>query len=124
MLLLFDTVVKAKAEKKAIQPMEILSMLADAVTLIGHASYLASLKRREFLKPDISSAYQSVCSKSNPVTTFLFGDELPIHIKDIRKVNKISKKTLVGLVQLGVMYLNIRAITTSSLDNVEGEVLF
>ena len=91
-LLLFDTVVKAKAEKKAIQPMEILPMLADAVTLIGHASYLASLKRREFLKPDISSAYQSVCSKSNPVTTFLFGDELPKHIKDI--VNKISRKTL------------------------------
>ena len=84
MLLLFDTVVKAKAEK----------MLADAVTLIGHASYLASLKRREFLKPDISSAYQSVCSKSNPVTTFLFGDELPKHIKDIGEVNKISRKTL------------------------------
>ena len=35
MLLLFDTVVKAKAEKKAIQPIEILPMLADAVTLIG-----------------------------------------------------------------------------------------
>ena len=52
-------------------------MLADVVTLIGHASYLAPLKRREFLKPDISSAYQSVCSKSNPVTAFLLGDELP-----------------------------------------------
>ena len=60
MLLLFDTVIKAKAEKKTIQPIEISPMLADAVTLIGHASYLASLKRREFLKPDISSAYQSV----------------------------------------------------------------
>ena len=65
MLLLFDTVVKAKAEKKAIQPIEISPTLADTVTLIGHASYLASLKRREFLKPDISSAYQSVCSKSS-----------------------------------------------------------
>ena len=94
MLLLFDTVLKAKEEKKAIQPMEILPMFADAVTLIGHASYLASLKRREFLKPDISAAYQSVCSKSNPVTTFLFGDELPKHIKEIGEVNKISRKTL------------------------------
>ena len=94
MLLLFDTIVKAKAEKKAIQPIEISPMLADAVTLIGHASYLASVKRRKFLKPDISSAYQSVCSKSNPVTTFLFGDELPKQIKDIGEVNKISRKTL------------------------------
>ena len=95
MLLLFDTVVKAKAGKKAIKPTEILPMLVDAVTLIGNASYLASLKRREFLKPDISSAYQSVCSKSNPVTTFLFAYELPKHIKDIAEVNKIStRKTL------------------------------
>lgn len=47
-------------------------MIADAVTIIKHASYLASLKKREFLKPDIASAYQS-----NPVTTFLLGDELP-----------------------------------------------
>ena len=69
-------------------------MLADAVTLIGHASYLASLQRREFLKPGISSAYQSVCSKSNPVTAFLFDDELPKHIKDIGEVNNISRKTL------------------------------
>ena len=69
-------------------------MLADAVTLIGHASYLASLKGREFLKPDIFSAYQSGCSKSNPVTTFLFGDELPKHIKEIGEVNAISRKTL------------------------------
>ena len=62
-------------------------MLADAVTLIGHASYLASLQ-------SISSAYHSVCSKSNAVTAFLFGDELPKHIKDIGEVNKISRKTL------------------------------
>ena len=46
------------------------------------------------LKPDISSTYQSVCSKSNPVTTFLFGDKLPKHIKNIGEVNKISRKTL------------------------------
>ena len=85
MLLLFDTVVKAMVDKKAIQPMEILPMLADAVTLIGHASYLASQKRREFLKPDISV---------NPVTTFLFSDELLKHIKDIGEVNNISRKTL------------------------------
>ena len=93
MLLLFNTVIRAKTEKKAIQPMEILPMVTDAVTLIGHASYVPSLKRRQFLKPDISSAYQSACSKSNPVvTTFLFGDELPKHIKDIGKVNKISRR--------------------------------
>jgi hypothetical protein len=67
--------------------------VADAITLLGHASYLTSLKRREFLRPDIAPAYQSVCSKSNPVTTNLFGDELPKHIKEIGEVNKIARKT-------------------------------
>ena len=100
-------------------------MLADAVTIIEHASYLASLKRREFLKPDISSAYQSVCSKCNPVTTFLFGDELPKHMKDIGEVNKISRKTLarVGTTRRYISEYKSN-ITTSSLDGVEGEVLF
>ena len=52
------------------------------------------LSRLEFFKPDIASAYQSVCSKSNPVTTFLFGNELPKHIKDIGELNTISRMTL------------------------------
>ena len=47
------------------------------------------------MKPDIAVAYQFVCSKSNLVTTVLFGDELPKHIKDIGEVNKIAKKTVV-----------------------------
>ena len=70
-------------ENKMLQPSDILSVIGDAITFVGHASSTASLTRREFLKPDIATAYQSVCSKSNPVTTYLFGDELPKNIKDI-----------------------------------------
>ena len=39
--------------------------------------------------------YQNVCSKSNAITTFLFEDELPKHIKDIGEEDKIAKKTVV-----------------------------
>ena len=73
-------------------PNVLLSLLADAVTSPGHALFLTSLKRREFLKPDIARPYQSVCNKSNAITTCLFGDELPKHIKEIGEVNKISRK--------------------------------
>ena len=69
-----------------------LPLLADAVTFLGRASYLTSLKRREFLKPDNANPYKSVCNKSNAITTCLFGDELPKHIKEIGEVNKISRK--------------------------------
>ena len=47
------------------------------------------------MEPDIAVAHQFVCSKSNPITTFLFGDELPKHIKDIGEVNEIAKMALV-----------------------------
>ena len=35
------------------------------------------------LKPDIAKPYQAVCSKSQAITSYLFGDELPKHIKEI-----------------------------------------
>ena len=85
----------AQNERKMVQPSETLPVIGDAITFLGHASFLASLKRREFFKPDIGVAYQSVCSKSNPVTTFLFRDELPKHIKYIGEVNKTAKTTVV-----------------------------
>ena len=89
---LFDIALKARKDKSMIDSNSLLPMLADAVTFLGHASFLTSLKRREFLKPEIAKPYQSVCNKSNVITTFLFGDELPKHIKEIGEVNKISKR--------------------------------
>ena len=89
---LFDMALKARKDKSTMDSGALLPILADAVTFIGHASFLTSLKRRDLLRPDIAKPYQSVCSKSNPITTCLFGDELPKHIKDIGEVNKISKR--------------------------------
>ena len=89
---LFDSALKANKDKSSMDPHVSLPLLADAVTFLGHALFLTSLKRREFLKPDIAKPYQSVCNKSNAITTCLFGDELPKHIKEIGEVNKISRK--------------------------------
>ena len=89
---LCDSALKARKDKSSMDPNVLLSPLADTVTFLGHASFLTSLKRREFLKPDIARPYQSVCNKSNAITTCLFADELPKHIKEIREVNKISRK--------------------------------
>lgn len=52
----------SQKEKKSIEASSILPLIADAVTFLGHTPYLTSLKRREFLTPDIAQAYQSVCS--------------------------------------------------------------
>ena len=47
-------------ENNMLQPSNILPVIGDAVTLVGHASFLAFLKREEFLMPDIAIDYQSV----------------------------------------------------------------
>ena len=90
---LFDSAISARKDKSSMDPNVLLPLLADAVTFLGHASFLTSLKRREFLKPDMAEPYyQSVCNRSNAITTCLFGDELPKHVKEISEVNKISRK--------------------------------
>ena len=90
---LSDSALKARKDKSSMDPNDLLSLLADAVTFLGHASFLTSLKRREFLKPDIARPYQPVCNKSNAITTCLFGDELPRERDELTgEVNKISRK--------------------------------
>ena len=89
---LFDSALKARKVKSSMDPNALLPLLAEAVTFLGHASFLTSVKRREFLKPHIAKPFQSVSNKSNAITTCLFADELPKHIKEIGEVNKISRK--------------------------------
>ena len=60
---LFEIALKARKVKSMIDSSSLLPMLADAVTFLGHASFLTSLKRREFLKPEIAKPYQSVRNK-------------------------------------------------------------
>ena len=67
---LFDSALKARKDKSPMDPNALLSLLADAVTFLEHASFLTSLKRRWFLKPDIARPYQSVCNKSNAISPF------------------------------------------------------
>ena len=91
---LFDSALKAGKDKSSMDPNDLLSLVADAVTFLGHASFLTSLKRREFREPDIARPYQSVCNKSNAITTCLFGDELPKHIKEIGEVIRFLGRCL------------------------------
>ena len=89
---LFDSALKARKDNSLMDPNVLLPFLTDAVTFLGHASFLTPLKRRDFLKPEIAKPYPSVCNRSNAITTCLFGGELPKHIKEIGEVNKMSRK--------------------------------
>ena len=69
-----------------------LRKVLDAVTLTGLAQQDLYLKRRELLKPDMNPEYRQLCSSHVPVTTLLFGDDLPKSIKDLNETNKVAGK--------------------------------
>jgi hypothetical protein len=62
------------------------------MTLLGNALYEFSMKRRGILKPEVPAAFKSLCRDSQPITTWLFGDELPQSIRDIAQVKRVSVK--------------------------------
>ena len=74
---LFDSALKARKDESSMDPNDLLSLLADAVTFLGHASFLTSLKRKEFLKPDIARLYQSVVTSLTPLQLVCFGMNCP-----------------------------------------------
>ena len=54
---------------------------ADVASLLGQASHELSLKQRVFIRNVINSEFKDLCSSSQPVTEFLFGDNLTQVVK-------------------------------------------
>ena len=82
---LLDSALKARKDKSSMDPNVLLPLLTDAVTFLGHASFLTSLKRRQFLKPEIAKPYQSVCNRSNAITTFSTGMNCPSILRRLER---------------------------------------
>ncbi|ESO87337.1 hypothetical protein LOTGIDRAFT_154834 [Lottia gigantea] len=70
---------------------ELVSKLTDAVSMLGHANYDISLRRREYLRPYIQDDYKPLCGQMVPVTKLLFGDDLQKEMKEVRETNLIAK---------------------------------
>ena len=60
--------------------------------LLSNANTEVNLRRRERLKPELHPRYRHLCNPSNPITSQLFGADLPKAVKDIDEANKISSK--------------------------------
>jgi hypothetical protein len=60
--------------------------------LLGNALYEFSMKRREILNPEVAVRYKSLCRDNQPITTWLFVDELLKSIRDIAQVKRMSVK--------------------------------
>ena len=71
---------------------QIIKQHMDGVLLLANANIELNLRRREALKPELHTSYRYLCAPSNPITTELFGDDLPKAVKDITDTNRITSK--------------------------------
>ena len=92
---LASKVVDAKKSKEdTISLNDVYDLTIDALTLLGNSVYEFSMKRREMLKSEVAPAYKSLCHESQPITTMLFGDELPQSIRSISQVKRMAAKSI------------------------------
>lgn len=62
----------------------------DALVFLGHASHDLSLRRRHAIRPFLHQSLAGLCTDTQPVTQFLFGDNLAASMKDIKEMEKIG----------------------------------
>ena len=75
---------------------DVYDFSVDALTLLGNSVYQFSMKRREMLKSEVAPAFKSLCHESQPITTMLFGDELPQSIRNISHVKRMASKSIIS----------------------------
>ena len=83
-----------KSKEDTISLNDVYDLIVDALTLLGNSVYEFSMKRREMLKSEVAPAYKSLCHESQPITTMLFGDELPQSIRNISQVKRMAAKSI------------------------------
>ena len=71
---------------------QLVNQLMDGVLLMANSNTELNLRCREALKPELRTSYRYLCAPSNPITTELFGDDLPKAVKDITDTNRITSK--------------------------------
>ena len=86
-----EAMLKARQQNGATNLDEFVVAVTNALALLGRANVDLSLRRREFLRPCLNQEYSTLCSTQHPVTTLLFGDDLPSQLANIKTTNRIAQ---------------------------------
>ena len=76
-----------------------------------------NMKRRELIKPELNPPYTRLCKEDIAVSTKLFGDDLPKHLKDMSEAKKKQDsrcKNLIPTVPIGVQCTRKKGILADS----------
>ena len=72
---------------------ELTACLSSSIKLLCYHHALNLQRRKSLLRQHLDPKYFSLASPSNPVTSFLFGDNLEQRVSDIFKVSQAAKNT-------------------------------
>ena len=70
---------------------DLIQLLSDSIVLLADANNELNLRRKELIKPDLNNDYKRLSSETIRSTSWLFGDELPKHVKDLTEVNRVGR---------------------------------
>jgi len=71
---------------------EMVSKLGEAFRLLALASARLSQKRKDQIAPELDPAIRTICASNRPVTSELFGDDLPKTLKEVREARQLGDK--------------------------------
>ena len=88
---MYNVLPEARRKNAPPQVDDLIKTTTDALALLGHANLDLSLRRREYLRPCLNQEYSTFCSTQYPVTSLLFGDDLPSRLANIKTTNRIAQ---------------------------------
>ena len=62
----------------------------DALALLCNANFELNSLRKDFIKPCLNNRFTHLCKPTNPVTKFLFGDDLSKQVKELNEEQKAT----------------------------------
>ena len=71
---------------------DVLTHVMDSVAMLGNTNWKLNMKRRELMKPELNPPYTRLCKEDIAVSTKLFGDDLPKHLKDMSEAKKAGQQ--------------------------------
>ena len=92
MVKLGEKITTAQRDNKPLDLHDSLKITLNAIALVANGNFEISLRRRDFIRPDLNTSYRDLCSTSTPITDMLFGDDLPKIVKDINETNRMASK--------------------------------
>ena len=79
----------------------IVARQIDVLTLLGNVSKELSYRRKEALRPVMHTEAMGSYDRTTKPSTFLFGDDLPITMKEVPAISRIFRISLANHIVVG-----------------------